>query len=47
MNGWQWSDYPSVEEAEHAVLSFAAGDWDQERVAEWVRPRIIPSSSYK
>jgi death on curing protein len=45
VNDWQWSDYPSVDEAEQAVLSIASGDWDQERVAQWLRPRIIPSSS--
>ena len=45
VNDWQWSDYPSVDEAEQAVLSIASGDWDQERVAQWLRPRITPSSA--
>jgi death-on-curing protein len=44
MNDWHWSDDPSVDEAEQAVLSIASGDWDQERVAQWLRPRVTPSS---
>ena len=34
VNDWQWCDYPSVDEAEQAVLSIASGDWDQGRVAQ-------------
>jgi death-on-curing protein len=49
LNDWRWSDYPSVDEAEHVVLSIAAGDWDEERVATWLRDHIAaprsPSSS--
>ena len=26
LNGWSWSNYPSVEEAEHAVLAAASGN---------------------
>ena len=35
-NGWSWSEYPSVDEAEHVVLAIASGEWDEERTAEWL-----------
>ena len=44
MNAWQWTDYPSVDEAERAVLAVAAGEWDEERTSAWLRERIAPPS---
>ncbi len=32
-NGWRWDPYPSVDEAERAVVSVATGVWDDERTA--------------
>ena len=43
MNSWQWTDYPSVDEAEQAVLAAAAGEWDEERTSAWLRERIAPA----
>jgi death on curing protein len=40
LNGWSWSNYPSVEEAEHAVLAVASGEWDEAAVASWLNDRI-------
>jgi death-on-curing protein len=45
MNGWNWSPYPSVDEAERAVLAVAAGEWDEARTAAWLRDRIEPRGS--
>jgi death on curing protein len=28
MNGWSWNPYPSIDEAERAVLSVASGEWN-------------------
>jgi death on curing protein len=42
MNEWRWIDYPSVEEAERAVLAVASGEWDEERTAAWLRTRLGP-----
>ncbi len=41
MNGWAWGDYPGVDEAEHAVLAVASSEWDEERTAAWLRPRLV------
>ena len=40
LNGWSWSNYPSVEQAEHAVLAVASGEWDEAAVATWLNDRI-------
>jgi death-on-curing protein len=42
MNAWHWTAYPSVDEAELAVLAVAAGEWDEERTALWLRDCIAP-----
>ena len=36
INGWSWSEYPSVDDAEQVVLAIASGEWDEERTAEWL-----------
>ena len=40
MNAWHWTEYPSIDEAEKAVLAEAAGEWDEARTASWLRGRI-------
>lgn len=46
MNGWTWSHYPGVDDAEHAVLAVASSEWDEDRTAAWLRaPVAAPSSS--
>ena len=42
LNDWQWTEKPSIHEAETAVVAIAAGEWDEERTAAWLRPRIAP-----
>lgn len=44
INEWSWSSRPSVDEAEHAVLAIAAGDWGEEEMAEWLRARLNPAT---
>jgi death on curing protein len=41
-NGWVWSPYPGVDEAEEAVLAVASSAWDEEKVAEWLRGLLQP-----
>jgi death-on-curing protein len=38
VNGWKFDPYPSVDDAEAAVLAIAAGDWDETTTAKWLRP---------
>jgi death-on-curing protein len=40
LNGWSWATYPSVDEAERAVVAIASGEWDEVQVASWLRDRI-------
>ncbi len=40
INGWAWEPYPSVDDAEQAVLAVAAGEWDQEQMAAWLGERL-------
>ena len=42
LNGWSWEPYPSVDEAEHAVLCVASGEWAEEQAAAWLRGMIHP-----
>ncbi len=42
LNEWEWVDFPSVDEAERAMLAVASGDWDEMALAEWLRPRLRP-----
>jgi death on curing protein len=42
MNEWRWSNYPTVDDAEQVVLALAAGEWNEERMANWLRERIEP-----
>lgn len=40
MNGWEWRPMPTVDDAEQAVLAVAAGEWDEERTAAWLRGHL-------
>ena len=44
-NGRKLDPYPSVDEAEAAVLSIAAGEWDEKATAKWLRPLLRPQST--
>ena len=39
-NGWSIDPYPSVDEAEAAVLAIASGSWDEDATADWLRPML-------
>jgi death-on-curing protein len=45
INGWTWRTPPTIDDAEHAVLAVAAGDWDHPQMATWLRDRLQPPSS--
>jgi death-on-curing protein len=40
LNGRSWHITPSVDEAEHAVLAIASGDWSEQEMTAWLRERI-------
>ena len=42
LNGWGWSIYPGVDEAERAVIAIASGEWNEQRFAAWLRPLLAP-----
>jgi prophage maintenance system killer protein len=44
LNEWRWSAPPSIDAAEAAVVAIAAGDWDEQRTAPWLRPRVAAAS---
>jgi len=37
---WAWRTYPSVDEAEEAVVAIASSEWDEKRVAAWLTSRL-------
>ena len=41
LNGWGWNPVPTVDEAEQAVLAVAAGEWHEERTAEWLGEHLV------
>lgn len=45
LNEWVWTEYPSIDLAEAAVVSIAAGEWDEEHTAAWLRPRLRSAHS--
>ncbi len=45
MNDWEWRDYPSPEEAEQVMVAIASSEWDEQRVASWLIPRLMPAST--
>jgi death-on-curing protein len=45
INGWTLDPYPSVDDAEAAVLFIAAGEWDETATASWLRPMLRPLGS--
>jgi hypothetical protein len=44
INDWTWQPYPTVDEAEGAVLGIAAGDWDHARITDWLGAHLEPTS---
>jgi death on curing protein len=37
INDWTWQPYPTVDEAERAVLAIAADECDHERISAWLK----------
>ena len=44
INDWKWQSYPTVDEAERAVLSIAAGEWGHERISTWLSAHLMPAT---
>jgi death-on-curing protein len=42
INDWTWSAPPTDDDAENAVVSIAAGTWDEARTASWLRAYLSP-----
>jgi death on curing protein len=43
INDWTWQPYPSVDEAERAVLAIAAGEWDHPQISRWLTGYLKPT----
>ena len=41
LNRWTWTERPAVDDAEHLVVRVAAGDHDEDSVANWLRLRLV------
>jgi prophage maintenance system killer protein len=42
INGWTCRATPNVDDAERAVVAIAAGEWDHQQMAAWLRERVQP-----
>lgn len=42
INGWTWDPAPSIDDAAAAVLTVAAGDWDEATTSAWLRDHLRP-----
>jgi death-on-curing protein len=40
INRWSWKPAPSIDDAEHAVLAIAAGDWTQDDMTGWLERHL-------
>lgn len=45
INDWTWRTTPSVDEAEQAVLTVAAGTWSESDAAAWLRGYLVQRAS--
>ncbi len=45
LNDIEWSNYPEVDDAEQAVVSVAAGGWDEAMFADWLRKHLDASEA--
>ena len=45
LNDWRWAEKPSVDEAENLVIGVAAGNDDENSVADWLRARLVAPTS--
>ena len=44
LNGWSWNPKPSIDDAEAAVVAIAAGEWDEQTTADWLRAHLTEIS---
>ena len=44
LNGWHWSPRPKIDDAEAAVVAIAAGEWDEQATAEWLRRHLVDTA---
>jgi death-on-curing protein len=44
INEWTWQPYPTVDEAERAVLAIAAGEWEHPRISNWLGAHLTRTS---
>lgn len=42
VNGWTWSSYPDIDDAESTVLAISASDIDEAGTASWLRRFLAP-----
>lgn len=40
INGWSWRPYPSVDDAERAVLAIASSEWDEDEMTAWLKNHL-------
>lgn len=40
INEWSWRPYPSVDDAEQAVLAIASSEWDGDDMAAWLKNHL-------
>jgi death on curing protein len=45
LNDWTWVPTPEIDDAEAAVLAIAAGEWDEEDAATWLKQYLRPSTT--
>jgi len=45
VNERTWRPYPTVDEAERAVLAIAAGEWEHQRISSWLGGHLAPTTS--
>jgi death on curing protein len=42
INNWMWDPTPAIDDAEAAVVSVAAGEWDEAATATWLGKHLRP-----
>ena len=44
LNSWSWNPKPSIDDSEAAVVAIAAGEWDEQATANWLRTHLTEIS---
>jgi death-on-curing protein len=45
INGWRWNPVPALDDAEHAMLQIASGEWREDETAAWLREYLARRES--